>query len=92
MTEEEEIVPHGEQDKDVGFEDKTPEKISKPRLHLGWVLGEQLLELVDNQQRLFVSLSPPGDGRHHGVEILDVDQLPQRVGVTRELGSELLAK
>ena len=92
VTVEEEVVAHGEQDKDIGLEHQTPEKLGKTRLHLGCVQRKQLFELVDDQQRPRVSAAPAGHGGHRGVEVLNVDQLAHRLGVTRKLGSELLSE
>ena len=52
-----------EQDEDVGLEREAAEQLGEPRLHLGRVQGEELLELVDDQQRLLVPAAATGRPR-----------------------------
>ena len=49
VTPKQEIISHAQQDVRVGFQNESFEKLCEALLHLGTVLGEQLLELVDDQ-------------------------------------------
>ena len=89
---DEEVVAHGEQHVHVRLERQPPEKLGESGLDFGPVQCEQLLELIHDQQRLFVAFPPPGDQPHRNVGMLEPQQLAYRLGVTGDLSRQLLGQ
>ena len=91
---EEKVVAEGEQDVQVGL-GQSPEQVGEPPLNVGRVQGEQLLELVHDEERLLASSAPACDRGEKtarlvaSAQLLDPSkQLLDRLGVTRELRGE----
>ncbi len=80
-----EIVAHGEQHVDVRLARQPTEQLREPRLDLGRALGEELLELVDDEQRLVVALAPARDDRETGVVGGQLEEGGQGLGVVAEV-------
>ena len=59
-----EVVPHGHHDVDVGLQRESTEKRRRTEPVRPRIQGEQLLELIDDQQR--VGLGPPPARRRRG--------------------------
>ncbi len=82
---EEEVVAHREQHVDVGLERQPSQKLGEALLHLGRVLREQLLELIDDQQSLVVLPAPAAEQRDGHLHLLEPHEIPHRLGVAGEL-------
>lgn len=50
----EEVVPQRQDHVDVGVEDQPSQQASESVLHLGWIEGEQLLELIHDDEHVLV--------------------------------------
>jgi len=90
LAAQQEVVPDREQDVDVRLEDETREQGREARLHIGWIQGEQLLELVDDDQRFGMVTSPAAEQVDRDVGVLEPQHLAHGVGVARDLRDERL--
>ncbi len=70
----------------VGLVGKAPQQLDKSSLFLGRVEGEELLELVDHEQRLIVTVAPPRNETEGDLEITDIHQFGDGFGVIFESG------
>ncbi len=87
LAAEEEVVPHRQEDVDVGLQREPGEEGGEAGLHLGRVESEELLELVDDDERLGVVAPPPAEEVHRDVGVVEADHLPHGGGVARDLGA-----
>ena len=71
---EEEVVPHRQQDVDVGFEGQAAQELGEGALHLRRVQREQLLELVHDDQAMLVPLAPLRDQPTATLGLLEAQQ------------------
>jgi hypothetical protein len=92
---EEEVVAQRKQHVDVGLLDEPAQQGGEARLHLGSVQGEQLLELVHDNERLAALLSPAPDSGEHAIRLPaqaqllhPLQQLADHLGVAGELEGE----
>ena len=92
MTVEEEVVAHGKQNEDIGFKHQAAKQLGKSCLGFNRVLGEQLLELVDDEERVFVAPTPVGDCGDHPVKVLWLQEGLHRIGIARQLGNQCPAQ
>ena len=59
VTVDEEVVAQREQHVGVGLDREAPQQLREARLHVRWAQGEELLELIGDEQGLRVTRSPP---------------------------------
>ena len=78
---DQEVVPERQDDVGIGFEHEPGEELRESRLDRRRVLGEQLLELIDEDERVLVPGAPSGDGRHGRVGVVESDERLERRGV-----------
>ena len=78
---EKKVIAHRQKHVNVTFEGDTAQKLNDARLFFRVILGEEFLELIDDEQRLFVPVSPSGDHRDCPIAIADVDKLSGRFDV-----------
>ncbi len=59
LTLQQEIVAERQQDVNVGLEHESSQQLRKPALHIDPVQREQFLCLIDDEERVLVTLAPP---------------------------------
>ena len=64
-----EIVSYADQYVDIRLVHETPNKRCESLTDLRGVSSEQLLELVDDQKKIAVSLAQTQQGREHGIAV-----------------------
>jgi hypothetical protein len=87
---DEEVVPQGEQDMDVGLGGQTPQERGEALLHLRRVQGEQLLELVHDEERFPVAPPPATQQGDRRVGLLEAGEHGERFGVAGQLRAQRL--
>ncbi len=85
----EEVVGRGEEDSHVGFEGETTEQVGEALLDFGRTLGEELLELVDDDDGPVVLVAPAFDGGDGSGGLFEADQVAHSIGVPGQLLCEL---
>ena len=69
----------------VAVVDQPPEEARKTHLYFRRALREDLLKLVDDEQRLPVAITPARHHRDRSIAVANVNQLRRRIDITRKL-------
>ena len=85
---EQEVVAHRQQHVHVRFEREARQQLREPLLRFRQTLREQLLELIEDQQRMIVPAAPARDDVDGDARLLEVDQPRDGLGIARQLRRE----
>jgi len=87
-----EVVAEREEHVDVRLGGETAQESREALLHGGRVQREELLELVEDDERSRMSLPPPGEHGERRIRVLEAQKLPHRLRVSRELSGQRLGQ